>query len=32
LMAESQQAKEAVAHVAEDRLAEHAAAVGSSQP
>ena len=32
LMAESQAAKEAVAHIAEDRLAEHEAAVGRSQP
>jgi CRP-like cAMP-binding protein len=32
LMAESQAAKEAVAHIAEDRLAEHEAAVGRGQP
>jgi CRP-like cAMP-binding protein len=32
LMAESRAAKEAVDHVAEDRLAEHAAAVNRSQP
>jgi CRP-like cAMP-binding protein len=32
LMAESQSAKQAVAQVAEDRLAEHEAAIGRSQP